>query len=129
MPPPKEIKVLGFTYTVQFVSSDESGGDKLGWCDFTNLQIYIINGQPKSGLANTFLHEVIHAVNYCMGITSGKEEQLTNRLANGFCAVWKENPEALKWWSDLLKEPAKRRRTRKVPVKKKSRRRKPRSRK
>ena len=94
--------------SAEFVSSDESGGDKLGWCDFTNLQIYIINGQPKSGLANTFLHEVIHAINYCMGITSGKEEQLTNRLANGLCAVWKDNPEAFKWWANLIKEPVKR---------------------
>ena len=129
MSAPKEVNVLGFTYTVQFVSSDESGGDKLGWCDFTNLQIYITKGQPKSGLANTFLHEVIHAINYSMGITSGKEEQLTNRLANGFCAVWKENPAAFKWWSDLLQEKAKRKRPRRAVVKKNPLRRKPRSRK
>ena len=61
-----------------------------------------------AAMCNTSLHEVIHTINYGMGITSGKEEQLTNRLANGLCAVWKDNPEAFKWWANLIKEPVKR---------------------
>ena len=31
------------------------GQDKLGWCDTTGLMIYIVEDQPKSALANTFL--------------------------------------------------------------------------
>lgn len=108
MPLPKEIKVLGLTYKIKFVPLEDVGNDKLGWCDCTTLQLYIGEGQPKSALANTFLHEVIHAINYSMGIASGDEENLTNRLANGLCAVWKENPDVFKWWAATVKEPVKR---------------------
>ena len=108
MPAPKEISILGLKYKIKFVPIEEAGNDKLGWCDFTNLHLYIALDQPRSALANTFLHEVIHAVNYSMGIDSGDEENLTNRLANGLCATWKENPEVFKWWNSIIREPNKR---------------------
>ena len=108
MPAPKEISILGLKYKIKFVPIEEAGNDKLGWCDFTNLHLYIALDQPRSALANTFLHEVIHAVNYSMGIDSGDEENLTNRLANGLCAAWKENPEVFKWWNSIIREPNKR---------------------
>ena len=105
---PSELNIVGLTYEVKWATMEEVGDDKLGWCDFTSLTIYIADNQPRSAMCNTFLHEVIHAINYGMGISSGKEEQLTNRLANGLCAVWKDNPEAFKWWANLIKEPVKR---------------------
>jgi len=108
MPTPEEITVLGLTYKIKFVPLEDVGNDKLGWCDCTTLQLYIAEDQPRSALANTFLHEVIHAINYSMGISSGDEENLTNRLANGLCAVWRENPEVFKWWATTIKEPARR---------------------
>lgn len=120
MNPPKELKVLGLNYKVLYASLEEVGQDKLGWCDTTGLMIYIVADQPKSALANTFIHEVIHAINYSMGISSGDEENLTNRLANGLTAFFKENPEAHKWWTSLLKEPTKRKTNRKPTIKKKS---------
>lgn len=108
MTAPTEIHILGLSYKIKFVPLEDAGNDKLGWCDCTTLQIYIAEDQPKSALANTFLHEVIHAINYSMGISSGDEENLTNRLANGLCAVWRENKDVLKWWTSQLKEPTKR---------------------
>ena len=119
MPAPEEISILGLKYQIKFVPLEDAGNDKLGWCDCTSLQIYIAQDQPKSALANTFLHEVIHSINYSMGIDSGDEENLTNRLANGLCAVWKENPDVFKWWASIIKEPVKRKSTtnakRKIP--------------
>ena len=105
---PTEINILGLSYKIKFVPLEDAGNDKLGWCDCTSLQIYIAEDQPKSALANTFLHEVIHAINYSMDISSGDEEKLTTRLANGLCTVWKENKDVLKWWVSQLKEPIKR---------------------
>ncbi len=99
---PTEIKILGFQYTIKWI--DEcSAGENLGWCDTTALTISIVANQPNTALANTFLHEVIHAVNYSMNIDSGDEEKLTNRLANGLCSVWSENPRVWAWWSSLFK--------------------------
>jgi hypothetical protein len=91
--------------------------------------IYIVEDQPKSALANTFLHEVIHTINYSMGINSGDEENLTNRLANGLTAFFKDNPDAHKWWTSLLKDSTKRKAARKPAAKKKSSRKRVRSRK
>ena len=101
---PSELNIVGLTYEVKWATMEEVGDDKLGWCDFTGLVITICENQPKSALANTFLHEVIHAVNYSMGIKSMDEENLTNRLASGLCAVWRENPMAFKWWTTLILE-------------------------
>jgi len=126
---PKEISVLGLIYKIQYVCLEEVGQDKLGWCDTTGLMIYIVEDQPKSALANTFLHEVIHTINYSMGINSGDEENLTNRLANGLTAFFKDNPDAHKWWTSLLKDSTKRKATRKPTAKKKSSRKRVRSRK
>ena len=126
---PKEISVLGLIYKIQYVCLEEVGQDKLGWCDTTGLMIYIVEDQPKSALANTFLHEVIHTINYSMGINSGDEENLTNRLANGLTAFFKDNPDAHKWWTSLLKDSTKHKATRKPTAKKKSSRKRVRSRK
>jgi len=99
---PNHVNVLGLQYQVKWTDKDDSGGDKLGWCDFTGLNIYIIEEQPKTALANTFLHELIHAVHYGMGINSTDEENLTNRITNGICAVWADNPDAFKWVASML---------------------------
>jgi len=101
---PNELSIVGLTYEVKWATMEEVGDDKLGWCDFTGLVITICEDQPTSALANTFLHEVIHAINYSMGIKSMDEENLTNRLASGLCAVWRENPVAFKWWTALILE-------------------------
>ena len=101
---PSELNIVGLTYEVKWATMEEVGDDKLGWCDFTGLVITICENQPKSALANTFLHEVIHAINYSMGIKTMDEENLTNRLASGLCAVWRENPIAFKWWTTLMLE-------------------------
>ena len=126
---PKEISVLGLIYKIQYGCLEEVGQDKLGWCDTSGLMIYIVEHQPKSALANTFLHEVIHTINYSMGINSGDEENLTNRLANGLTAFFKDNPDAHKWWTSLLKDSTKRKATRRPAAKKKSSRKRVRSRK
>lgn len=99
---PTSMNILGLQYEVKWTESDDSGGDKLGWCDFSGLTIYIIEEQPKTALANTFMHELIHAIHYGMGIKSTDEENLTNRITNGICAAWAENPEAFKWMASML---------------------------
>ncbi len=99
---PTSMNVLGLQYEIKWSSKDDAGGDKLGWCDFSGLTIYVMEEQPKTALANTFLHELIHAIHYGMGINSTDEENLTNRITNGICAVWAENPDTFKWLASML---------------------------
>lgn len=70
-------------------------------------------------VANTFIHEVLHAIHWVYGLmrpgSSGPaapdeptEEEYTTQTANGLCAFWQDNPEAMKWWvSNVALDPQK----------------------
>ena len=45
---------------------------------------------------------MIFTINYSMGINSGDEENLTNRLANGLTAL--KTIQTHIWWTSLLKD-------------------------
>lgn len=55
-------------------------------------------------LANTFIHECIHAMNSVSRAGCGLdnysdlEEDFTSKIANGIAAFWQDNPEAVLWW-------------------------------
>jgi len=95
---PRRLKVLNLTYKVRFVASIEASG----WCDFERQEIVLAEGQSREALADTFLHEVLHAVGHLMGIDYESEEQVVQTFATGLTTFWQANPVALKWWSSLL---------------------------
>ena len=96
--PPKRLKVLNLTYKVRFVASIEAAG----WCDFERQEIVLAEGQSKEALADTFLHEVLHAVGNLMGVEYETEEQTVQTFATGLTTFWQANPGALRWWASLL---------------------------
>ena len=96
--PPKRLKVLNLTYTVRFVASIEAAG----WCDFERQEIVLAEGQSKEALADTFLHEVLHAVGHLMGVEYETEELTVQTFATGLTTFWQANPGALRWWASLL---------------------------
>ena len=73
-----------------------------GWCDSASLTICLFRDLPSDAMADTFLHECIHAVGYVMGVSWGKEEQVARRISSGLCSMWKDNPTVFKWWLSLL---------------------------
>ena len=95
---PKRLKILNLTYQVRFVASIEASG----WCDFDRQEIVLAEGQSREALADTFLHEVLHAVGHLMGIDYDSEEQVVQTFATGLTTFWQANPGALKWWGSLL---------------------------
>ena len=96
--PPKRLKVLNLTYKVRFVASIEAAG----WCDFERQEIVLAEGQSKEALADTFLHEVLHAVGNLMGVEYETEELTVQTFATGLTTFWQANPRALRWWASLL---------------------------
>ena len=96
--PPKRLKVLNLSYKVRFVASIEAAG----WCDFERQEIVLAEGQSKEALADTFLHEVLHAVGHLMGVEYETEEQTVQTFATGLTTFWQANPGALRWWANLL---------------------------
>ena len=60
-----------------------------------------------SVLANTFVHEILHAIHYAYGLLteqneSPDEEAFTTLGANGILAFWQDNPYAVEWLSKLV---------------------------
>ena len=53
-------------------------------------------------LADTFLHEVLHAVGAAMSVDFETEEQVVLTFATGLTTFWQANPGALRWWASLL---------------------------
>ncbi len=101
--PPSRIKILNLTYKVKFVGETERMASEAdGWCDPSTQTICIFKDLPKEAIADTFLHECIHAIGNVMGVEWSKEEQVAHRIATGLCTMWKSNPSAFKWWASLL---------------------------
>ncbi len=82
--------------------TERTASEADGWCDCGNQTIAIYEGLPNEAMADTFLHEVIHAIGNVMGVEWGSEENVARRVATGLCTVMKSNPSAFKWWRGLL---------------------------
>jgi hypothetical protein len=100
---PSRIKILNMTYKIKFVDETERvAAEADGWCDSTTQTIAVFKLLPNEAMADTFLHECIHAVGNVMGVDWSKEEQVAHRIATGMCTVVKTNPNVFKWWQSLL---------------------------
>ena len=101
---PKRIKILNLTWNIKFVDKDISNASSsLGWCDYEAQVISLYDGQTIESLSDTFLHEILHALFWSMGIDPNTdEEKLVSKISTGLCTVFSNNPKAFKWWSSLL---------------------------
>lgn len=101
---PKRIRILNLSWKVEFVDKAIStASESLGWCDYDNQTISLFEDQSNESMADTFLHEVLHALFYAMGIEpTGDEENVICRISTGLCTVWSTNPLVFRWWQSLL---------------------------
>lgn len=83
---------------------DASGASKFG--EMSNMAgvIRVRADLPPQELANTLLHEVIHAAHFIGGIQGGEEseEHTTVILANQLTQVWRDNPDFVAFMSKCL---------------------------
>ncbi len=92
---PTKIKILNQTYKIEWVASS----DNHGACDPDKCIIQLTKGYPSKVIATTLLHELIHAINFAMGVTdSTSEEETTQRLETGLSTVWGDNPKLFEWF-------------------------------
>ena len=104
---PSKIKILNFEYSIRWVDDAISiGSEAHGWCDFENQLIVINQDATRQMIAEVFLHEANHALLASLDLmdTPGVDhEQIVSRISTGFCTIWKQNPAAFRWWSNLMK--------------------------
>lgn len=97
---PSRVKVLGFNYKVLGMNAAQVmgyGAEGLHKCD--ELEICIADHLPQIRQVQVFLHEVLHAVCYSMGLRgeSLDEETVVEKMSDGLIAVWRDNPYAFAW--------------------------------
>jgi hypothetical protein len=108
MTKPTKVQVLNLEYAIRWVDNViQIGSEAHGWCDFEN-QLIVINGDNSPQIvAEVFLHEVLHALLFALDLTDTANidhEQIVSRTATGICTIWKQNPTAFKWWTELMKK-------------------------
>lgn len=92
MKPPRKLDVGPATFKVR---KSELGGELLGVTRPTDLQILYAEGQAAMVLADTLLHEALHACIAVHGIDVGdhdNEERLVRALAPALLALVRDNP-------------------------------------
>jgi len=85
-------------YTLRFVEGLMNKSDTMGECFKTLGIIEIDKSLSEIEMANTIIHEIMHAVHHThglgyMGNTEDAEERVINSLGNGLTQVFRDNPE------------------------------------
>lgn len=102
---PKSVRVGCYLFRIEVAEfEDHEAEGSFGHMNPISQKIRLRPGMTAQNLANTFIHEVLHAIYFYLrpNDEEGEEAYVTNG-ANGLCAFWQDNPEAVKWWVNLLK--------------------------
>lgn len=113
---PKTIRIGCYLFRVEIHEFEDAEADgAFGHMNPISQKIRLRPGMTAQNLANTFIHEVLHGINWLSGAGlhtadsyAATEEDFVTKGANGLCAFWQDNPKAVVWWQKILKleEPA-----------------------
>ena len=103
---PTSIRIGGYDYSILWVDGNwTSSTCKYGECDFVNCVIRINGTLPNQRIADTFMHELTHAVVDVFGMSHDKEyscEWLAEAMGKCLPMLWRDNPDAFAWWNELV---------------------------
>ena len=101
---PKRIRILDLTWQIKFLATDISNAsESVDWVDYEGQIISLYEGQSRESLSDTFLHEILHAIFFSMGIDpNNDEEKVVSKVSTGLCTVCSNNTKAFKWWNSML---------------------------
>ena len=107
---PKRVRVGSYYFRIEVgEASDHETEATFGHMNPVSQKIRLRPGMTAQNLANTFIHECIHAMNFCSGAGRNcedwgeSEEDYTTKIANSLCTFWQDNPEAVAWWACVNK--------------------------
>lgn len=101
--PPKTIKIMGQRFRVHLRQEPlvEEIGIVQGYMSSHKGEIIIRESRPELEV-DTLIHEILHAIEYKMGLTHN--EHYVNRFATGLTAVFHDNPKVLEYIAQRIKE-------------------------
>jgi hypothetical protein len=95
---PSVVQVGPYTYRVT-TEKKEPTEELFGECDVHNQVVYLYPGQARDSMADSLLHEILHACWACTGMHDGKynEEQVVRGLTTWLLLVLRDNPELVEY--------------------------------
>lgn len=101
---PTKIDIFNCRWEIRWVDqASDTATEAWGMCIYDQQVILMSTRMKPNFEADTFLHEVLHAVCKAMGMGERfSEEDAAKKLSSGLCLVWKQNPEVFKWWTQLV---------------------------
>jgi hypothetical protein len=98
------VKILGKEYEI--IEADATiMNDKVGICDYTKQKIYIATGLADDLHADTFLHEILHVIDFTVGLELTEKQVIG--IAGGLYAVWKDNQNIIEGFNKENKKKVK----------------------
>lgn len=94
---PTYVRVFGRVYSVVYVKDSSLGLSDMGRCDDAKQLIHVQDGLTPIEEADTVLHEVIHGIDYVMGL--GLEERQVRGLGAALVGLFQDNPQFAKYLS------------------------------
>lgn len=114
---PRTVKVGPHVYRV-IRKSKEQMPDNLGWCDFTELSIWLLRGMRLSKTREILVHELMHAA--CYPTFCGEEKFTDEEFVTATAPVWlsilRENPKLVEYLTLDDDQPKRNREPGKLPA-------------
>jgi len=108
-PCPNKLKIGHLDYDIKWVGDDWiAESNRTGEINYVKQEIKIAETLKPEKLADTFLHEIIHAIitHFSrISTTPIARELISEYCAAGLVMVWRDNPAAFEWWSSLIVPP------------------------
>lgn len=101
---PKTIRVGNLTYKVYAQRSVQMDMMQcMGVCLLDKSEIWVSPDLHDQMLAETLLHEVIHAIHANFDLTDDcNEERYTLLTARGIAQLWYDNPKLIEWFGGVF---------------------------
>jgi len=102
----KSLRIGCRKYSVQeWADAEMMTTDSYGQCDKQRGIIYICTHLDPIVVADTFLHEIMHAIWHEYNLQdSDQEERIVHTLSTGLVQVMHDNPQLLTWFRKQTKE-------------------------
>ncbi len=97
---PQSVRIGPFDWKVEnWPSQHACSANRLGECDFILTTIRIRTDMPAARIAETLVHESLHAVWYVSGcrFAAGDEEKIVSVMAMHWISVLRDNPWLPGW--------------------------------
>lgn len=102
---PDAVRIMGRNYAVLWEDDSLLGTDNLGRTYSQQCLIVVRTGQHPVEEADTLLHEIMHAVWFCMSVSEGgaDEEAVVRRMASGMLQVFMDNAHLINYFADIYR--------------------------